>query len=130
MKLLLDTYVVMWALRDPSRLSADAEDLIRDPANELLVSAVVPWEIATKHRVGRLPDTGSLLLAFNDHVHRLGAVELPITARHAVAVGQLQWACEDPFDRMLAAQSIIEGVPIVTADPVFRTLPTVQVVWD
>jgi PIN domain nuclease of toxin-antitoxin system len=129
-RLLLDTYVVMWALRDPARLSPVAEELIRDPANELLISAVVPWEIATKHRIGRLPDTGSLLLAFEDHIRRLGAVELPVTARHAIAVGQLQWASEDPFDRMLAAQSIIEGIPIVTADPVFLTLPTVRVAWN
>jgi PIN domain nuclease of toxin-antitoxin system len=130
MRLLLDTYAVMWALRDPGRLSPVATDLIRDPANELLISAIVPWEIATKHRIGRLPDTGGLLLAFEEHTRRLGAVELPVTSRHAIAVGQLQWANEDPFDRMLAAQSIIEGVPIVTADPVFLTLPTVRVAWS
>ena len=130
MRLLLDTYAVMWSLLDPSRLSPLAAELIRDPGNELLISAIVPWEIATKHRIGRLPDTGALLLAFEDHTRRLGAVELPITNRHAIAVGQLQWANEDPFDRMLAAQSIIEGVPIVTADPVFLTLPTVLVAWS
>jgi PIN domain nuclease of toxin-antitoxin system len=130
MRLLLDTYAVMWAMRDPARLSPLAAELIRDPANELLVSAIVPWEIATKHRIGRLPDTGALLLAFEEHTRRLGAVELPITNRHAIAVGQLQWANEDPFDRMLAAQSIIEGVPLVTADPVFLTLPTVRVAWS
>ena len=130
MRLLLDTNVLLWALRDPSRLSDQATELIRDPANELLVSTATPWEIGAKQRIGKLPDTGPLLLAFEEHLQRLGATELPVTSRHAIVAGQLQWARRDPFDRMLAAQSILENVPLVTPDHAFDALPSVRVLWD
>lgn len=129
MRLLLDTNVVLWAMRDPSRITPQATELIRDPANELLVSAASAWEIATKHHIGKLPDTGPLLLAFENHLRTLGAVELPVTSAHAIAAGQLDWARRDPFDRMLAAQCILENVALVTPNPVFRVLTAVRTVW-
>jgi PIN domain nuclease of toxin-antitoxin system len=59
----------------------------------------------------------------------LGAKELPITTRHGLVAGQLPWAHRDPFDRILAAQSLIENIPLVTSDAVFSTLGGVRTVW-
>jgi PIN domain nuclease of toxin-antitoxin system len=127
-RLLLDTHVVLWALRDPARLGPEAGVLIRDRANELFVSAATPWEIATKHRIGKLDDAGPLLLAWSQYLDRLGASELPISSAHALAAGQLDWGHRDPFDRMLAAQSVLDSLVLVTADTVFRSLPAVRTI--
>ena len=128
-RLLLDTHVVLWALNHVDRLSTRARDVLQDPTNELMWSAVTPWEIATKHRLGPLPGGATLVDAYPEHLARLGAGDLPVTSRHALLAGRLEWGHRDPFDRMLAAQSILEGVPLVTSDRVFSTLPGVNVLW-
>lgn len=129
MKVLLDTHTLLWALNHPERLSSAARDVIRERTVELVCSAVAPWEIATKHRVGRLPEAGPLVAAFTERLAQLGARDLPITHRHALFAGRLAWEHRDPFDRVLAAQSILEGIPLVTSDRVFSTLPGVDVFW-
>ena len=129
MRLLLDTHVLLWALGDPDRIAAAAVAQIRNPANELLVSAATPLEIATKHRIGKLPDAGSVLAAYSDVLRTLGAKELPITSHHALVAGQLSWDHRDPFDRILAAQSITESIPLVTSDSVFDTIGGVRTLW-
>jgi len=129
MRVLLDTHVLLWALRDPDSLSPAATALLADPATELLVSAATAWEIATKHRIGKLPDAEPLLLGYEGHLSRLGARELPIASRHALAAGSLEWAHRDPFDRVIAAQSILEGVPLVSRDAAFVSLPSLRVLW-
>ncbi|MDJ0338364.1 type II toxin-antitoxin system VapC family toxin [Cryobacterium sp. PH31-O1] len=126
MRLLLDTHALLWALRDPAQLSAEATALIRDPSNELIVSAATAWEIATKHRIGKLPDASPILIAYAEYLQRLGAVELAITSRHALAAGQLDWHHRDPFDRILAAQSMLESLTLVTADATFQSLSGVH----
>jgi PIN domain nuclease of toxin-antitoxin system len=128
-RVLLDTHVVLWALRDPDRLSDAAQSILVDGGVELVVSAVVPWEVATKHRLGKLDTAGSLVAAFDDHLARLGTTTLPITARHALLAGGLDRAHRDPFDRMLAAQSVIEGLPLVTDDRAFDTILGVATLW-
>jgi len=127
--LLLDTHTLLWALGEHFKLSDAAADAIRDPANRLFVSAVTPFEIATKHRIGKLPGAAPLLLAYSEHVSRLGAEHLPISARHSLAAGQLDWAHRDPFDRLLAAQSVVEGMPLVSSDAAFDTVTGVLRVW-
>jgi PIN domain nuclease of toxin-antitoxin system len=129
MRLLLDTHVLLWVVSDPARLAAAAVQQIRDPVNELFVSAITPFEITTKHRIGKLPDAGPILAAYTDVLRTLGARELAITSRHGLIAGQLSWDHRDPFDRILAAQSIIENIPLVTSDAVFSTLGGVRTVW-
>ena len=129
MRLLLDTHVLLWALGDPDRIAAAAAANIRNPANELFVSAATPFEIATKHRIGKLPDAGPVVAAYSDLVRTLGAKELPMTSHHALVAGQLPWEHRDPFDRILAAQSIIESIPLVTSDKVFGTIGGVRTLW-
>lgn len=130
MRLLLDTHVLLWALRSPNRLSATALALIRDPANVLLISSISAYEVADKFRLGKLPDAAPILFAYADYLGRLQATELPITSRHGLTAGQLPWEHRDPFDRILAAQSITDSVPLVTSDTVFATVAGVHTIWD
>ena len=129
MRLLLDTHVLLWAWRDPARLSTTARELIEDAGVELLVSAASAWEISTKSRLGKLPDGEAIVLSYPQNLHRLRAHEVSITSRHALAAGGLRWAHRDPFDRILAAQGILEGLPLVTSDAAFATFPGLHRVW-
>ncbi|HWH97404.1 MAG TPA: type II toxin-antitoxin system VapC family toxin [Pseudolysinimonas sp.] len=129
MRLLLDTHVVWWAFYDSTRLSTSAREAISDATTELLFSPVTPWELATKHRIGRFPEAATLVATFAESVAKLGVVELPISSRHGLLAGRLDWEHRDPFDRMLAAQSILDGARLVTADRAFSTLPGVDIFW-
>jgi len=114
MKLLLDTHIVLWWLDDPALLSKDARDAIADPANEVLVSAVVAWEIAIKRGLGKLTAPAD----FDVAIQSAGFAMLPVTVAHALATELLPPHHRDPFDRMLVAQAQIENCTIVTRDPV------------
>ena len=122
MRLLLDTHILLWALTDPEKLSKPAQRAIADGHNELYLSAASAWEVATKYRIGKLPGAQALVRGYSDHVQRLGAIELPVSAHHALAAGQLSWDHRDPFDRMLAAQAMLESLTLVTVDQVFTGL--------
>lgn len=69
------------------------------------------------------------MLAFAEHLEGLNALELAVTSRHALDAGQLAWQHRDPFDRMLAAQAMVESAALVTADRAFADLPGVHVLW-
>ncbi|NKA72568.1 PIN domain nuclease [Ralstonia solanacearum] len=117
MKLLLDTHLLLWAAGQPEQLSPDARALIENPAHELVFSAASLWEVAIKRGLGREDfrvDPRLLRRGLLDN----GYVELPITSEHAVMVDGLPALHKDPFDRILVAQSLVEGMLLVTADPV------------
>lgn len=126
---LLDTHVLLWTLTEPSRLSPAARKVIAAGNTELLVSAATGWEIATKHRLGKLPQADPLVFGYNEYLDRLGASEVPVTSRHALTAGTLTWANRDPFDRMLAAQSVLESLPLVSADEAFDECAGVRRLW-
>ena len=128
-KVLLDTHVLLWMVGDPRRLSPRASDVLGDPSTTPLVSAASGWELATKHRLGKLPEAGHLLAHYAEQMVRRGAEELPVSTRHALVGGGMSWEHQDPFDRLLAAQAVIESVPLVTKDPVFDGVPGVRVLW-
>jgi PIN domain nuclease of toxin-antitoxin system len=114
-RLLLDTHLLLWAAAEPERLPAAGAALIEDAGNTLLFSAASLWEVAIKAGLGRADftvDAGMLRRGLVDN----GYDELPITAAHACAVGTLPPLHRDPFDRMLVAQALVEGVSLVTAD--------------
>ena len=112
MNLLLDTHVLLWWLDDPALLSETAESAIRDPDNNILVSAATIWEIVIKKGIGKLDAPGDLDEALRD----CGFASLPVTVQHALAVGSLPSHHRDPFDRMLVAQAIAEGLTVVSRD--------------
>ncbi len=122
MRLLLDTHLLLWAAGEPDRLSAEARNLLQDPLNDLTFSAASLWEIAIKRGLGR-PDfrvePRVLRRGLRDHGYR----ELPIAADHALAVELLPPIHKDPFDRILLAQAMIEGITLLTADPVVARYP-------
>lgn len=126
---LLDTHVLLWALMQPEKLSDAAREVILDRRTELLVSAVTGWEISTKVRLGKLPDASHLVHDYSAHVQRLRAISLPVTAEHSLLAGALRWEHRDPFDRMLAAQSMLENVPLITSDSALSALPVLQALW-
>ena len=127
MRLILDTHAFIWWDSDPARLSASALTALLDPTNEVLVSVVSPWEMAIKSQLGKL----ALSLPLADILSQQkanGLVFLGVTVEHVLGLQGLPPAHKDPFDRLLAAQSIVESAALVSADPVFARYP-VQVVW-
>ncbi|MBV9496919.1 MAG: type II toxin-antitoxin system VapC family toxin [Acidobacteria bacterium] len=115
MKLLLDTQLLLWAAGQPEKLSARAKRQLADPENELLFSAASLWEIAIKSSLGRddfRVEPRVLRRGLLDN----GYVELPITSEHAVNVDTLPLIHKDPFDRLLLAQALVEGITLLTAD--------------
>jgi len=127
--LLLDTHALLWALLEPERIPAATREHISDPGTTLLVSAASAWEIGTKFRLGKLPLAQAVVHGYPDHLHQLRARELPISAHHGLTAGTLSWDHRDPFDRIIAAQCMIESVPLCTADAVLADFPGLRVVW-
>ena len=115
MKLLLDTQLLLWAAGEPRRLSARARKLLQDPDNELLFSAASLWEIAIKRGLGRDDFQVEPRLLRRGLVDN-GYLELPVSSEHAVSVDVLPALHKDPFDRLLLAQAMVEGVTLLTAD--------------
>lgn len=122
MKLLLDTRLLLLAASQPDRLSPTALRLVRDPDNDLHFSVASLWEIAVKSAAGR-PD----LLVDGQRLRRglidNGYGEVTITGEHIIAIAALPVHHSDPFDRLLVAQAMIEGLILVTGDPALNGYP-------
>ncbi len=129
MTYLLDTHVTLWALTDPTRLGPRAREVIENRSSRLVVSAVSAWEIATKHRLGKLPQADVLVGAYSKHLDRLGVTRLSMSEDHALLAGRLEWDHRDPFDRMLAAQAMVESLVLLTSDPAFAGCRGVPTLW-
>lgn len=128
MRLLLDTHALLWWLVDDPRLSPNARDQIKDPETTVYVSSASAWEVATKYRLGKLPEAREIAQTLPNLVRRARFTPLPITLEHAQRAGGIVADHRDPFDRMLAAQSQLEKLPLVTRDLVFERL-CVTTVW-
>lgn len=115
MKLLLDTHLLLWAAQGIEHLPIDAQTLMNDSENELFFSVASLWEIVIKCGLGREDfkvDPRILRRSLLDN----GYHELPIRSEHVVAVGSLPTIHKDPFDRLLVAQAIVDGIMLLTAD--------------
>ena len=119
MNLLLDTHTLLWFLRDDPSLSATAKALILDPANHKFVSVASCWEIAIKSPPKKLGLTEPSGVLLGRELPRNGFDLFPIELRHATHVELLPEHHKDPFDRLLAAQSLLESIPIVSIDSQF-----------
>jgi PIN domain nuclease of toxin-antitoxin system len=119
MKLLLDTHVLLWALLEPQKLSVELRNTLEDSDNILLVSAASAWEIATKWRLGKLQHARSVVENYAMALHRLAAVDLPISTAVARRAGLWDVPHRDPFDRLLAAQAMADELVLASTDPAF-----------
>ena len=128
MRLLLDTHTLLWWWTDSPELSTRVRELIEDEANEVLVSAASAGEIATTHRLGKLEIGREAVARFNELINLDGFIHLPVSYLHALHAGSMDGEHRDPFDRMLAAQSLLEGIPLLSRDRVFESMK-VPIIW-
>ena len=122
MKLLLDTHLLLWAAGLPDRLSKTARELIEAEGSELIFSTASLWEIVIKRGLGREDfkvDPRLLRRGLLDN----GYAELPISSEHVVAIDTLPPLHKDPFDRVLIAQALVEGIILLTTDGVVASYP-------
>jgi PIN domain nuclease of toxin-antitoxin system len=127
-RLLLDTVAFIWLVEGNAKLSESAQGLIADPANEVYLSAASAWEIAIKHSIGRLilrvpPEE---YVPWQRSIHRVES--LPVTETAALQVHKLPVLHSDPFDRIIIAQAIVDGLAVVTPDRQIGRYP-VRVEW-
>jgi PIN domain nuclease of toxin-antitoxin system len=115
-RVLLDTHTLIWAKISPKFLSRQVAKIMADPLNEIFVSAATAWEIATKVRLGKLPGAEGLERNFLEAIEDSGYTLVPIDAESALRAGRLIADHGDPFDRMLAAQSLASDIPILSKD--------------
>jgi PIN domain nuclease of toxin-antitoxin system len=125
---LLDTHALLWWLFDDPQLSSAARQAIAHPEHRLWVSAASAWEIATKARLGKLPEAGDVPARLEYYVRKARFAELAVTVGHGLRAGALPGPHRDPFDRMLMAQSLATGYPRITVDPIFGEYG-VAVLW-
>jgi PIN domain nuclease of toxin-antitoxin system len=116
LKLLLDTHAALWWLSEDERFAEATAQQLTDETNQVLLSAVVVWEVAIKRSLRTLETPENFASTLLD----AGLQPLPISLDHAAAVEQLPWHHRDPFDRLLVAQALIERTPVITTDPSFE----------
>lgn len=126
---LIDTHVLLWWLFNDSKLTARCQDIIRNPEHRIFVSSVSAWEIATKYRIGKLPEAKQLVAEYAQILQQAKFIELSITSAHALRAGSLPISHRDPFDRMIMAQAELENFPVITYDAAFQT-GLIQVIPD
>lgn len=122
MKLLLDTHLLLWAAGEPGKLPRAAKKLLSDPNNDLLFSAASLWEITIKRSLGRSDFRVEPRLLRRGLLDN-GYLELPITSEHALATETLPSVHKDPFDRILVAQAMVEGITLLTVDSLVAKYP-------
>jgi PIN domain nuclease of toxin-antitoxin system len=128
MKYLLDTHTFLWLLNAPELIPDRVLNIVKDPSATVLVSLVVPWEIAIKAKTGKL-ETGGILDDFETQVTRAKYEILPTTVRQVIRGGSLPLHHRDPFDRLLIAQSFELSCPILSNEPLFDLYSAVRI-WD
>ena len=119
MRILLDTHTLLWWLDGDRRLSKRARTLIGNEEHEVMVSAASAWEITTTWRLGKLPGAEDVAVDVAGAVASQGFAQLAVSLAHAARAGLLASPHRDPFDRMLAAQALADGLAIVSNDEVF-----------
>lgn len=119
MRLLLDTHALLWWIADDQRMPSSLDRYILDPSTRVYISAASAWEVATKHRLGKLPGVariaGSVAAAIAEETFH----QLPVTVAHGQLAGSLPGPHEDPFDRMLIAQALLEDLTLVSNEALF-----------
>jgi len=128
MKILLDTHACVWMILGSPRISSLAKATIQDFTNEVYVSAATGWEITTKYRIGKLSEVAPFVHDFPGMLKQMSFQELPVSMNHATRAGLLLSEHKDPFDRMLIAQSLAEGLPLISNEKLFDAFH-IQRIW-
>jgi PIN domain nuclease of toxin-antitoxin system len=119
LRLLLDTHALIWWLAGDARLPAAAADAIDQNRTQVLVSAASAWEIATKVRIGKLPGAAAIASDIPGVLGREGFQPLSVTVEQGQRAGALPGPLQDPFDRMLIAQALLEGLHLISIERSF-----------
>ncbi|MEO3998432.1 type II toxin-antitoxin system VapC family toxin [Mesorhizobium sp. CAU 1732] len=129
MKLLLDTHIAIWLLTDRARIPRAILETINNSGSDVFVSVIAVWEIAIKHRLAR-PDSPPFSgQAAIGHFETAGFASLPVNSIHAAFVERLPPIHADPFDRLMLAQSIVEGMQFVTYDKHLARYDVALLTW-
>ena len=128
MKLLLDTHTLLWFVLGDAQLSAAARQAIEDAANLKLVSPAAYWEIAIKISIGKYALHEPYEVFMDRAIRQNGFLILPIEPQHTALLTNLPYHHRDPFDRLMIAQAMVEGLTLVSADMVFDTY-AIQRLW-
>ena len=116
MRLLLDTHTLIWWVLEPDKLSKRIDRLLQDADTDVYVSALTAWEIAIKVELGKLAFDATYLDEFDHRMNEMSWMTLPILPAHGIAAARLPGPHKDPFDRMLVAQALSEGLAIASLD--------------
>jgi PIN domain nuclease of toxin-antitoxin system len=128
-RVLFDTHALLWSVLDPSKLSRRVAEIVQDEANTVLVSSASAWEVATKVRIGKLPQAEAFEKRFLEVVVDIAGYELiSIDAETALRAGRLVGSHGDPFDRMIAAQALEMDIPVISIDSELDSFG-VQRIW-
>ena len=127
MRVLVDTHALIWWACDAGRLPERVRTVIEHAGSEVHVSAATAWEIATKHRLGKLNGVQALVDGFGSYLASQRFLPLPITVAHAIRAGTLRHVHRDPFDRMLIAQSLSEGLALISNEAPFDSFGVVRI---
>ena len=128
MRVLLDTHALLWWLFDDPQLSNPVREVIKSIDTQVFASSASAWEIATKHRLGKLPEAQEASRNLPALLRAARIDALPITMEHAIVAGSLARPHRGPFDRMLIAQAMIEEMAIITSDSEFAQFD-VKIIW-
>ncbi|MDR1359205.1 MAG: type II toxin-antitoxin system VapC family toxin [Coriobacteriales bacterium] len=126
---LLDSCALLWAAKKPSGLGSLARSIIEDPTTRLFLSSISAYELAYKHRLGKLGAYGFIVENYREVVGKLGVFDLPVTLAHAYLAGQMDWPHPDPFDRVIAAQAALENLVLITSDTALSSNPRLETIW-
>ena len=128
MRILLDTHAFIWWDNAPSKLATTARSHCQSPGNTLLLSIISVWEMQIKLQIGKMTLPAPLMDIVNNQIKANQLELLPVALSHISALDNLPMHHKDPFDRMLVAQAITEGIPIISADPALMQYP-VTMIW-
>lgn len=126
---LLDTHALIWWMCVSPQLPERARSVIEDPTADTFVSSISAYEIALKHRVGKLPVANELLQSYQTDLNAVGLRELAISTEHALAAGRLDLTHRDPFDRLLIAQAKLENLTLISNERLFDQFGVARL-WD
>lgn len=128
MRYIIDTHTFIWYSGNSPSLSIKAKNLIEDSSNEIYISIASLWEIAIKNSLNKL----ELIIPYSEVIKQLESTDfvvLPITTQDTVVVNEMPWKHKDPFDRIIIAQSIVNQMPVISADTAFDAYTQLVRIW-